>query len=94
MEDLDTPDRIRVLRTIDQLRDLRVCEDISLPQANKFELLRAITAGLSSGSLYTLMRHTGYSMTSDWLRARAEYHLILPRTCCVTLKQQCSIKEP
>ncbi|OBT50138.1 hypothetical protein VE04_09411 [Pseudogymnoascus sp. 24MN13] len=40
MEDLDTPDRIRVLRTIDQLRDLRVCEDISLPQANKFELLQ------------------------------------------------------
>lgn len=41
MEDLDTPDRIRVLRTIDQLRDLGVCEDISLPQASKFELLRA-----------------------------------------------------
>ncbi|KFZ25063.1 hypothetical protein V502_00458 [Pseudogymnoascus sp. VKM F-4520 (FW-2644)] len=35
MEDLDTPDRIRVLRIIDQLRDLGVSEDISLPQVNK-----------------------------------------------------------
>ncbi|KFZ15072.1 hypothetical protein V501_02889 [Pseudogymnoascus sp. VKM F-4519 (FW-2642)] len=32
MEDLDTPDRIRLLRIIDQLRDLGVSEDISLPQ--------------------------------------------------------------
>lgn len=38
MEDLDTPDRIRVLRIIDQLRELGVSEDISLPQVNTFEL--------------------------------------------------------
>ena len=41
MEDLDTPDRIRLLRIIDHLRDLGVSEDISLPQVNKIGLLCA-----------------------------------------------------
>jgi hypothetical protein len=63
MEDLDTPDRIRVLRIIDQLRDLGVSEDISLPQVNMFELLRAYYCWSFFGSLYSFMRHTGYSMT-------------------------------
>ncbi len=33
-EDLDTPDRIRVLGVIDQFRDLGINEDISLPQVS------------------------------------------------------------
>ncbi|KAL5345014.1 hypothetical protein ACLOAV_009967 [Pseudogymnoascus australis] len=42
MEDLDTPDRIRVLRVTDQLRDLGVSEDISL-LSGKSSLLEGLT---------------------------------------------------
>ncbi|KFY88242.1 hypothetical protein V498_06867 [Pseudogymnoascus sp. VKM F-4517 (FW-2822)] len=74
MEDLDTPDRIRVLRIIDQLRELGVSEDISLPQL-------VVVGDQSSGksSLLEGLTDLNFPIASD-LCTRHATQIVLHRT--------------
>ncbi|KFY46965.1 hypothetical protein V494_00258 [Pseudogymnoascus sp. VKM F-4513 (FW-928)] len=74
MEDLDTPDRIRVLRVIDQLRELGISEDISLPQL-------VVVGDQSSGksSLLEGLTDLNFPIASD-LCTRHATQIVLHRT--------------
>ncbi|KFY29107.1 hypothetical protein V491_00184 [Pseudogymnoascus sp. VKM F-3775] len=80
MEDLDTPDRIRVLHIIDQLRDLGVSEDISLPQL-------VVVGDQSSGksSLLEGLTDLNFPIASD-LCTRHATQIVLHRTVETSVK--------
>ncbi|KFY67375.1 hypothetical protein V496_01566 [Pseudogymnoascus sp. VKM F-4515 (FW-2607)] len=81
MEDLDTPDRIRVLQVIDQLRDLGVSEDISLPQL-------VVVGDQSSGksSLLEGLTDLNFPIASD-LCTRHATQIVLHRTPETSVKR-------